>query len=300
MKTFNQVNKYLIPFEMSSEVYAEVVDFLSQYDINKPVRRYGGKVPFDFKQFKTWFKEGPGVGDLVRYGSIVCVVADCKPDHLLFSAHFGLDDKLTDLQGKFYKSQRTECKVLSGEERRVYEEKIHNEGLTIASTGMLVKVPLAKKGRMYQFLYEGENWYGVVRNRDTASVTMAFAYNKKRIIEEDLVVDSKNMIRELSNKEEEEMQEDMYNALSCRWSSFGGMILYRCKRVPKNTRYYYLNDKFGVTSVVDNYGKVHDMRYENGNYFLTMEEATAFVIHVRKYCSDKIKTGLSVTDRPVK
>lgn len=293
MKTKEQMIRQIKLYKFTDEEWQKVYVFCKDNygsGFNKPFR---GKYECDYLKFMDWMENGFGSGDFVKCGDdSAAVISYAIDDDVYYCAYFDMDENLIVPEDRLYKARNFSKELLSEDKVRKFYGIINSAGYRISViSGLVCKKSPLRIGEMRLFSYQGKSLSGIVKGHNDDGVIFGYGYFDDTLINEEILVPMKDVHDVISGADEKVIDEEMAVKYHVRWYQPLKKLCYLPARAPKGGRYYYLTDKFTLAVTKENYSKISDMRYENGNYFNSLEDVNTFFWRLKALNSDMISSG---------
>lgn len=156
-----------------------------------------------------------------------------------------------------------------------YYQRLHNDGYTyIVSLGALGKRTLPETNKVFKFRNNGVEGVGVIdRYMDKAAHFSVLVTDK---VESDCWVPSASIEILSCKKKDVDRFHSELEQQGLHWDDGNGKLIAHIKRGVAGSTYWYINDRFGVSSDRETGSKADVERYKNRNYFLDYQEALRF------------------------
>lgn len=278
-KTKEQVNRYLIHCEFPDDDWQKVLVFCRKNGLGYAHKSSRPKSASSFNQFIDWLRSGYGSGDVVRYGHTIGILSVCTPDYTVLCAHFSYDGKLlvTDLQV-------STDKIIAGtdtDRKRIYGA-LKLSGLDFDDR--LARVYQKKLPAVFSriaYRYGDISGYGVIGRYDGDVAHFVFGI-ENGVVRRDFEIPIYDLATDAIDKVGILAINDALNAALLRWNHQACKLEDLQPRVRVGDTYWYITDKFSVSSAIENRAPTNEVRYERGNYFLNHSEAVEFLSAIMK------------------
>lgn len=282
MKTYEQIVRQLRMMSFPEEEWLKVKNFC--HELGYKVQRCAlAKIQSTYEEFAEWYANGFGSGDIVRYGRTVAVLSYKLGDRMVFCAYFDMNDRYIDLKGELYHAKNSECCHLSPEESARYSYIMRSDGYRVdVLHGLTYRLGNVVPGGMYRFVYSGKEYVGPAISSGKDGISFPYRYSEDEFVVERITVPYSDMDVKLSRPTATQIKKNVQKRYFCSWNPQKHRMDYSSKRVDKGKRYYYISDKFTITATAENMSPLSNGRYENGNYFTSMEEAMAFLKTIKE------------------
>lgn len=284
MKTKEQVLRYVSQCEFQDDDWQKVLEYCR-------INFGGGKAHRALKplpnsmstygRFLEWIDSGIGVGDIVVYCKTIGIVGACTPGYAMLSAYLSLDGDLIDnvMEVPIDKICPADEHCIALMKRKLIENACEFS----ISLSRCVKSYQPNGGDIVRItLNNDEQTVGVFRACDN-DVKYFYVY-----VDGDSVVKDKECLigdvtLSLPTKRDIQKLMRVLSKNKLEWSP-----RLRClqpaevARSAKNNRYWYIGDRFSVCSDIDKYTKLHEERYQNGNYFTSYSLAILFAQKIKE------------------
>lgn len=289
MKTKEQVVRYVADSRFNDEDWKLVSEYCTkEYGKNVVRRGRNNASPNTYGQFLDWLENGYPSGEIVRYGNTLGIVGGNFPDVTYLSAFLDLD-----MNAVISKIEVSPEKIFgaSKEEKDIFRAALYEAGFEFDNHFQkIVECYKPKNGSFVQLKINDKECPGIWKTCDKNGAELyCLLLNEELKI--DYCLSLQNIdIEPVDNDNLMRLQKSLiHNKLewSARTLSF---IPAKTERAEKGGRYWYLTDKFTITSEEDNRGYKQTGRYKAGNYFSNYSEALYFlakVLELRKEISTR-------------
>lgn len=285
-KTKEQVNRYLTHCKFPDEDWKRILSYCRENGYGNAHKAAHPKSESTFNQFINWLENGFGAGDVVRYGHTVGLLSTCTPDYTVICARFSRNNDLiiADVQvsaDKLMPPVDNDTEIMyAGLKRRGY---CFDKRLCVIYENLL---PAPYSRVCYRI--NGVDGYGVVSGYDGSLVRFVFGVRcgilRRDFAEEMCNVDLDDITRE-GIKEMDAVLAD--NCLY--WDHNTRSLEFLQKRVRAGESYWYITDKFTVSSAKENHTPTNEARYKRGNYFIRHSDALDFLIRIQQMRKEERK-----------
>lgn len=281
MKTQQQVLRYISLCSFSDNDWQLVLDFCKANFNKRTITRPSSNNPLStFKEFKNWFKNGYGTGDIVRYGHTLGIVGAHTPQECYLSTYLSFDERLIQEKLDVFGNKLMESN--KEEIQKFNHIMLVNNVVFDMPTSQCVSAYVPKSGNIVNIEIDGKKTWGIYRSNDDTNMYF-YCYAKDKeiikdaqfpfgsiIVSESFGPDARKFLRILSKNKME-------------WSaSKKELKQVPTGRVGHRKRYWYISERFAVCSDLDMHTKVHDCRYKAGNYFISFSTALLFCLKIQK------------------
>lgn len=272
MKSQSQILRYVSQCHFPDEDWPKVLDYCRKhFGGGKAHRSLKPLSDSTYEQFQEWIADGIGVGDVVRYGHTLGMVGGYSPSSAYLSAYLSFDggliiEKMDVPAYKLFKADGVETErfnaLLSDRKLTFSISSSAFFEAYVPDDGDFVKIIEGKKSYLsiYKESKEGSYWF--------------YAVIKGNKITENVSIDKSDVRLSLPLRSDNVKLLAALSLNGLEWSARDKALRKMSdKRVPKNTRYYYVTDTLDISTDIDKYTKVHDRRFKAGNYFSNFQEA---------------------------
>lgn len=284
MKTQQQIIRYLTHCRVSAADKDKIKDFCSPICPISTIQRLK-KDPIStttFEEFETWFNNGYGSGDYVKYGKTYGIIGDSVPGKTYLVAYLDFNGKLIVQEMQIMNPER--LRRADGVGVMELNKQLFNVGLEY----------VAEESRFASICTPKNNLYYTLREKDGSGVNIglydktqedkyyfhAFLTHEGRLIKNHSVDVDYTPLKVASDKEIRVLHQALGKAGMQYSDMKKGMVDVDNTRKRK-TKYWYLSDRWEMVMDIDNGEKRHKERYEAGNYFLDFTEGLMFMKEVR-------------------
>ena len=281
-KTKEQVNRYLTHCRFPEDDWSKILLYCRKNDLGYAHKSAHPKSDSTYEQFIQWLRTGYGSGDVVRYGHTIGILSSCTPEYSAFCAYLSYDGQLviSDLQIS------TDRVIAPGKDdaRRIYG-LLKMSGLDFdVRLARVYEKKLSQPYSRVSYCYGSVNGYGVIGSYDGDVAHFIFGVESGK-----LLLDFDVPIYELGTEPiDKNGIMTITKVLSdnlLRWNYSSNSLEELRPRVSVGETYWYITDKFTVSSAIENRARTNDVRYERGNYFVNHSEAVDFlqeILRMRK------------------
>lgn len=281
MKTKEQVLRYISQCEFDDADWQKVLDYCRQNFGGGKAHRSIKPLPNSrstYAQFLDWIDNGIGVGDIVRYGHTIGIVGAYTPGYARMAAYLSIEGNLICntiemAKDKIYRANDDEIDMMKGKLMdNAYEFSV--------SLSCCVKFYQPKDGEIVRVNNGGSSAIAIYHCSDAQCVNF-YAYLENENVTQDkkctnvrMFPSTKRDVQRLfstltKNKLEWQVRKKELRKVS--------MV-----RAAQYGRYWYLSDRFSICSDIDKYTKLHEERFQSGNYFVSYQAAILFAQRVQE------------------
>lgn len=227
-----------------------------------------------FSDFKEWFDNGFGSGDIVRYGKLLCIVSDETPVGVVISVKINSDGEIDtdpDTISRFRLSDTV------GFEKKWVEDVLKFNGYSFSqSLSRLVKSYKPKPYERVSVRIRGKQYNGIFESATPSTVSLLLYISDGKIVngyngEADVNRINKEGIKEI---------DDVLAANGLMWNYREHKVEKIIRRAKKGDTYWYISDKFTLVSGKDTYNLSHNARFKRGNYFVNYRDGLEFLVKI--------------------
>lgn len=282
MKSLNQIVRYTIDCNFPDKDWAAVLTYCQErYGGGKIHRRLSAKHTSTYPQFLDWVENGFGAGDIVGYGNTMGMVKTSAPDFVMFAAYCDYEGNLIVKDMKVLEPDRIQA--LDEERKRQFKEMLYKEGKEFhIRLGEIGELYMPNKNSYIIGVEEGSGnpFVGIFSESEgdkchCVASLIGNTFHTDNWINIDytpLRAASKSDIKRLHQAANDAGWS--FNKRLCRFVQF--------PQKKKDNVYYYLNERFELIMDWDDGTKIHQARYDAGNYILDLEEGLMFMNNVKK------------------
>lgn len=286
-KTKEQVNRYLTHCKFPKDDWSKILQYCRKNGLGYAHKAAHPKSESTFDAFIEWFRNGYGSGDVVRYGHTTGILSTCTPDYSELCAYISYDGQLIVSQLQI--STDRIIKPHDNDRRNIYG-KLRLSGLDFNERLCMIcpkKLPALNTRISYH--YNDVSGYGVIDRIDGDVVHFLFGV-ENNALQFDFDVPIGELSASIIDKDGLSVVTNVLNDSLLRWNPATHLLEKLNPRVKIGETYWYITDKFFVSSAIDNKAPTSDARYEHGNYFINHSEAMEFlsmILKIRKQMAEK-------------
>lgn len=277
-KTKDQVNRYLTHCRFPDDDWAKILLYCRKNDLGYAHKAAHPKSDSTYEQFIQWFRTGYGSGDVVRYGHTIGILSTCTPEYSMLCAYFSYDGELVIADLRI--STDRIIAPAENDERKIYS-KLRMLGMDFDTRLAMIcekKLPTPYSRVMYR--HGNVVGYGVIERYDNDMAHFVFCVENNELLR-DFDVPLHELSASGIDKNGISIMTNTLNDMLLRWNHTTHQLEKMRPRVRVGETYWYITDKFSVSSAIENKAPTNDARYERGNYFINHSEAVDFLISIQ-------------------
>ena len=277
IKTKEQVNRYLTHCKFPADDWQKILLYCRKNGLGYAHKAAHPKSESTFDDFVEWFHAGYGSGDVVRYGHTIGILSTCTPEYSEFCAYLSYDGQLViaDLQistDRIIAPSKTDARNIYG--------KLRMSGLDFDERlGRICKKKLPPLNTRIAYRHGDIAGYGVIDRIDNGTVHFVFGIENDEI-RQDFDVPLVELATSIIEKDGLAFIAGALNEALLRWNPSTRQLERLHPRANVGDTYWYITDKFTVSSAIENKAPTSDVRYEHGNYFINHSDAAAFLFTI--------------------
>ena len=278
-KTKEQVNRYLTHCKFPDDDWSKILLYCRKSGFGYAHKSIRPKSESTYDQFIHWLDYGYGSGDVVRYGHTVSILSTCTPGYSAFCAYYPFDGELlvSDLQ-------ISTDKIIAPSEgdARDFYTKLKLSGLDFDKRLSLIcerKLPAVNTRITYH--YGGITGYGVIEKYSNDAAHFLFGI-ENGVLKRDFDIPVYELSAETIDRNGVVVISDTLSNSLLRWNYSTRQLEDLNPRVKSGETYWYITDKFTVSSAIENRTPTSNTRYERGNYFIDHVQALEFLLAIQE------------------
>lgn len=278
-KTKEQVNKYLTHCKFPDDDWKRILLYCRKNGLGYAHKAAHPKSESTFDQFVEWFRTGYGSGDVIRYGHTIGILSTCTPNYSELCAYFSYDGQL--IIAELPISTDRIIKSAENDARKIYGQ-LRMAGLDFdKQLGRICKKKLPPLNTRISYQHNGITGYGVIDMLDNNVVHFLFGIENNKI-KQDFEVPLVDLATSIIDKNGLAVISSVLNDALLRWNPASNQLEKLHPRAKIGETYWYITDKFSVSSAIENKAPTSDVRYEHGNYFTNHSEAAKFLTSIQQ------------------
>ena len=277
-KSPHQIARYLLHCRFSDNDWRLVLDFCSKNRLPKPSKSPKPRSKSTFNQFIQWIENGLGSGDVAKYEGSTVLVSTFTPDYARIAALMLRSGKIELCEKQVAPELLQKVKDT---EARSFQYTMRQSGLGFdVRSGIAYKLKEVGVGHFVSYEAGGTEGVGVVMSVTQDKLTLFFAIENNTLLHNVEYLRT-NVVYSLAGGDLRASALVFLKDKGFLWDARRKSLVSVLPKSDNGGYYYYITDHFGIGRAVENGKTDAKLRYNNGNYFLTREEAEKFCIRVR-------------------
>lgn len=277
-KLGDQVFRYVSFCSFSTEDWRKVCLYCSRKDIKRLQKSQRPRSESTYGQFLEWFENGIGSGDVVKYEGLLALVSVWTPHYAKICAFMETDGNIVPCEKQVPPETLERC---CEQESNAFSYALRSQeyGFDVRSA-IVFRHRNPSTGDMISYEVSGTQGIGVVNECNENYMKLFFS------IEDGMVLHSVEygrktiVFKRATPKERDELFASL-ERMGYKWSSKKKSLLKILPKVGKGKAYHYITDRFEIGKAIEDEKANSRLRYQNGNYFTTREEAEEFLLKLR-------------------
>lgn len=266
-KTMEQVARHLALRAYSDDDWEAIREMFKRRFGKLPRRAMRPKGEETLQDFEVWMREGLADGDVVRMGEYVGILSDRVSSRYLSAFRLG--------KGHIVVAEKIVLDPLEPVDDDVAESfvsQLREFGYSFR-VSMSAVVPITLVPAFTRVSYDGK--CGIIGGYVNSTVRMLVEVDGDRLnLDAEYPVfsiDFKN-----ASPREIRLIDRVLLANGLRYDAASRELMKAVSRVGNGEKFWYINENFGVSAAIEKHTKTQDLRYRNGNYFLSLSSAMDF------------------------
>ena len=285
-KTKEQVNRYLTHCRFPEDDWAKILLYCRKNDLGYAHKSAHPKSESTYEQFIQWFRTGYGSGDVVRYGHTIGILSSYTPDYSAFCVYISYDGELvvSDLQ---ISTDRIMAPA-ENDAKKIYSQ-LKLQGLDFdARLARICEKKLPAPHIRIAYQHGGITGYGIIERYDSDVAHFIFGVENGELLQH-FDIPLHELATSTIDKHGIAVITNILDDALLRWNPEAYQLEKMRPRVKVGETYWYITDKFSVSSAIENKAPTNDVRYERGNYFINHSDAVDFLVAIQKVRKDMEK-----------
>lgn len=272
-KTIEQVARHLILRGYREDEWETIRSGFREMFGKTPKKSARPKSMETLQEFRKWLDSGFADGDIVRMGDYTGILADRGDRYVLAAIREG--EGPIAVVDKYVNG---ELEPVTDEIAESFRKRLRMDGYDFR-VSMSAVVPRVIVPAYTRVSYGDK--CGIIGGYGEGTVTMLVEVdgNDMRLDVEYPVFDVD--FRNAKALEIRRMDRVMI-AHGLKYDAASRTLKEAVSRVSKGDKFWYINENFGVSTAIEKGTRKQDLRYRNGNYFLTISEAIDFQKKLRE------------------
>lgn len=272
-KTIEQVARHLILRGYLEDEWETIRNDFREMFGKTPKKSARPKSMETLQEFRKWLDSGFADGDIVRMGDYTGILADRGDRYVLAAIREG-EGPIAVVD----KYVNEELEPVTEEVAESFRKRLRMDGYDFR-VSMSAVVPRVIVPAYTRVSYGDK--CGIIGGYGEGTVTMLVEVegNDMRLDVEYPVFDVD--FRNAKALEIRHMDRVMV-AHGLKYDAASRTLKEAVSRVSKGDKFWYINENFGVSTAIEKGTRKQDLRYRNGNYFLTISEAIDFQKKLRE------------------
>lgn len=273
MKRKEQALRYIARHTFEADEFSKVkADFLKTYDgsIVKQSPRPTDTATYD--DYQKWLVYEVAAGDVVEYGNTIGIFSDDNHVDSL-AAYIGIGGKLVvgSLEVPKCRLRKVDLGKTDG-----FLMGLSDIGLQFSDRySVLMRISAPKVMKRVGFTYNGIFGAGVIGSTDRKTTRFLFSVLQGVYSEGWEVPTDRLVFRELSFSEIRNM-DLVLEKNGKAWNNVSGKFMLAGSRVEVGETYWFIDERFNISSATENRARKDEQRHRCGNYFTAYQEAIEF------------------------
>jgi hypothetical protein len=278
-KTKEQVNRYLTHCKFPDDDWSKILLYCRKNGLGYAHKAAHPKSESTFDLFVEWFRTGYGSGDVIRYGHTIGILSTCTPSYSELCAYLSYDGQL--IIAELQISTDRIIAPAKNDARKIYGQ-LRMSGLDFDERlGRICKKKLPALNTRIAYRHDDVVGYGVIDKLDDDVVHFLFGIENNEI-KKDFNIPLIELSTSVIDKDGLAVISATLNDALLRWNPSNNKLEKLHPRAKMGETYWYITDKFSVSSAIENKAPTSDSRYEHGNYFINHSDAVEFLTSIQQ------------------
>ena len=276
MKTNDQIIRFFSNHGLNDKDWLSASEFCRKLTFKGIRRAANPDFKCTFAQFIEWFDNGAGSGDIVKVGKMIGVVCENADNLIIISPYI-------DQDGNFKKNGTLavqDFEMANDEEILFFNTQLSQNMYSFnVKRGAISRRYVPRPKDKAAFSYDGHDGFLLAWAVDKNELVSAYAIIDDFVYEGLKIPVRMAEFRPVGRNEIKGM-DIILRKNGCALDRNTGKIIKTVPRAVDGETYWYITDKFTVSSDKERGKPVNKLRHDRGNYFIDYQEALDFLIRI--------------------